>query len=106
MAERSFLLRFECRSVALSALEAAGMAMDPDTDEERCADGQPASVCLAFGDGTIKRPTGETASFEGEPMAMTETEPGYHLVVRGMRQLPQELLAFVVEGAEDASPDP
>jgi hypothetical protein len=107
MPQQSFLLRFESRIAARSVLESVGMVLD--TEEEQSGIGAPQAVTvqLAFGDGTVRRPTGETVSFEGEAMAITRTTPGYHLLVHGTGKLPPALMDYVVvEGAQSLPSDP
>ncbi len=107
MAQKSFLLRFESRLAARSALEGVGLVLDTEEDQDGFEDVQPVTVHLAFGDGIVRRETGETASFEGEAMPITRTAPGFHLLVYGTDKLPPALMDYVVvEGAQSLPSDP
>lgn len=81
MRREPLLLRFEDRQQAMSVLGEIGIAFD--------------AVC---GDGIIRKPTGETAEFEGEVVALTCPVSGYHvrLVWRG-EELPCSLTPYLVD---------
>lgn len=80
------LLRFEDRRQAISVLGEIGIAF-----------------YAVSGDGIIRKPTGETAEFEGEVVALTCPISGYHvrLVWRG-EELPCSLTPYLVDGSASA----
>ncbi|EUC00562.1 hypothetical protein PMI07_003848 [Rhizobium sp. CF080] len=81
---RPLLLRFEDRRQAVSVLGEIGIAFD-----------------AISGDGIIRKPTGETAEFEGEAIALTCPVPGYHVRLIWRGELPRSLAQYLVD--RDAS---
>jgi hypothetical protein len=97
MPHRSFLLRFDSHSHAEAVLASVGVPLaghgEPCIRQDL---GSPPVIEIAFGDGIIRKCTGETGQFEGEAIALTTTAPGYHLFLACSDELPQELLAHLV----------
>ncbi|MGK9052047.1 hypothetical protein QTA58_06650 [Neorhizobium sp. CSC1952] len=81
MPER-LLLRFKDRPQAISVLGAIGVEFD-----------------AVSGDGIIRKPTGETAEFEGEVIALTCPVSGYHVSLLWCGDLPCTLAPYVVAGS-------
>ncbi|CDN56721.1 Hypothetical protein RG1141_CH44090 [Neorhizobium galegae bv. officinalis bv. officinalis str. HAMBI 1141] len=48
------------------------------------------------GDGIIRKPTGETAEFEGEVVALTCPVSGYHVRLVWKGELPRALAPYLV----------
>jgi hypothetical protein len=74
------LLRFEDRPQAMSVLGEIGVTFDP-----------------VSGDGIIRKPTGETAEFEGEVVALTCPVSGYHVRLAWRGELPSSLTPYLVD---------
>lgn len=80
MRPEPLLLRFEDRQQAMSVLGAIGIAFD-----------------AVSGDGIIRKPTGETAEFEGEVVALTCPVSGYHVQLIWRGDLPRSLMPYLVD---------
>jgi hypothetical protein len=80
MQPEPLLLRFEDRPQALSVLGEIGIAFD-----------------AVSGDGIIRRPTGETAEFEGEVVALTCPVSGYHVRLTWRGELPGSLVPYLLD---------
>lgn len=81
MRSERLLLRFDDRPQAVAVLSAIGVAFD-----------------AVSGDGIIRKPTGETAEFEGEVVALTCPVSGYHVSLVWHGELPNALVPHVVPG--------
>lgn len=79
MQPKPLLLRFEDRRQAMSVLGEIGVAFD-----------------AVSGDGIIRKPTGETAEFEGEVVALTCPVSGYHVRLVWKGELPRALAPYLV----------
>ncbi|MCQ1834665.1 hypothetical protein [Neorhizobium galegae] len=80
MRPKHLLLRFEDRQQAMSVLGEIGIAFD-----------------AVSGDGIIRKPTGETAEFEGEVVALTCPVSGYHVRLIWRGDLPRSLMPYLVD---------
>ncbi|MDQ0132472.1 hypothetical protein J2T08_000373 [Neorhizobium galegae] len=80
MRRELLLLRFEDRPQAISVLGEIGIAFD-----------------AVSGDGIISKPTGETAEFEGEVVALTCPVSGYHVQLVWRGELPSSLTPYLVD---------
>ncbi|MDR6816068.1 hypothetical protein J2X76_001222 [Neorhizobium sp. 2083] len=80
MRREPLLLRFEDRRQAISVLGEIGIAFD-----------------AVSGDGIIRKPTGETAEFEGEVVALTCPVSGYHVRLVWRGELPCSLAPYLVD---------
>jgi len=80
MRRKPLLLRFEDRRQAISVLGEIGIAFD-----------------AVSGDGVIRKPTGETAEFEGEVIALTCPVSGYHVRLVWRGELPRSLAPYLVD---------
>lgn len=80
MRSEPLLLRFEDRPQAMSVLGEIGVTFDP-----------------VSGDGIIRKPTGETAEFEGEVVALTCPISGYHVRLVWRGELPSSLTPYLVD---------
>ncbi|KAB1089193.1 hypothetical protein F4V91_24305 [Neorhizobium galegae] len=80
MQPKPLLLRFEDRRQAISVLGEIGVAFD-----------------AVSGDGIIRKPTGETAEFEGEVVALTCPISGYHVRLVWKGELPRALAPYLVD---------
>jgi hypothetical protein len=97
MPHRSFLLRFDSHSHAEATLASLGIPLNGHGGPCMREDSVSLAVIeIAFGDGIIRKPTGETGEFEGETIALTTTAPGFHLLLACADALPQELFSHLV----------
>ena len=80
MRRELLLLRFEDRPQAVSVLGEIGIAFD-----------------VVSGDGIIRKPTGETAEFEGEVVALTCPVSGYHVQLVWRGEPPPSLSPYLVD---------
>lgn len=81
MRRERLLLRFDDRPQAVAVLGAIGVEFD-----------------AVSGDGIVRKPTGETAEFEGEVVALTCPVSGYHVSLAWRGELPRALAPYVVPG--------
>lgn len=89
MRREPLLLRFEDRLQAMSVLGEIGVAFD-----------------AVSGDGIIRKPTGETAEFEGEVVALTCPVSGYHVRLAWKGELPRALAPYLVDRGVSAKGQP
>lgn len=92
-----YLLRFEDRREASSIFAPFGIDLEgPDWEGSyACACGVIAE--LAFDNGILRRPNGETVEFEGEPIQLTTALPGFYIYAACSGGLPAALQVYAVK---------
>jgi hypothetical protein len=101
MREPAFLLCFESRDQALAVLGELGLWLEEDPNRRHAPSDGRLTSRPAFGDGIVRHLTGETAQFEGEAIAFSAAQPGFHVLVDGAATLPAALLPYrVFSGTE------
>ena len=96
MPHRSSLLRFDSHSHAEATLASLSIPLNGHGGPCMREDSVPLAVIeIAFGDGIIRKPTGETGEIEGKTIALTTTAPCFHRLLACADALSQELLAHL-----------
>lgn len=105
MSTNTLFLRFSDQQEACAVLKEIGIKCCAYGNEvlrlpcDGQVDGIRYTLDLLFASGTLHHPTDETASFEGEPIALTRPTPGFHVNLSWDGPVPDALRSHLLSAA-------